>query len=181
MRRTGFIAALLAVAASGLWAAVAAAQTGPVAYADIKDSQGKDVGRANFRQNKEGVIIVVRVENLPPGLHAVHLHAAGKCEGPKFTSAGGHFNPGSKKHGFKSSAGYHAGDLPNMLVTKLGTGRFEAVTDEVTLGEGPNSLFGRDGGAVVLHAADDDYKTDPAGNSGDRIACGVIVKGQPPK
>ena len=181
MKQTALVVALLGILGFALAAPGAETQTALVAHADLKNADGKDVGRANFRQNKEGVIITVRVENLAPGLHAVHLHAAGKCEGPKFASAGGHFNPANKKHGFKGSGGYHAGDLPNLLVTKLGTGRFETVTNEVTLGEGANSIFNADGSAVVLHAADDDYKTDPAGNSGDRIACGAIVKGPPPR
>jgi Cu-Zn family superoxide dismutase len=112
---------------------------------------------------------------LTPGLHAVHVHAVGKCEGPAFASAGGHFNPAQKKHGFKSPDGPHAGDLPNMLVAKDGSGRFEALTDAITLRPGPTSVFDSDGSAIVVHAASDDDMTDPAGNSGDRVACGVIV------
>jgi Cu-Zn family superoxide dismutase len=115
------------------------------------------------------------VKGLTPGLHAVHVHAVGKCEGPAFTTAGGHFNPTQKKHGFKSPEGAHAGDLPNMLVAKDGAGRFEALDDAITLKAGPASVFDADGSALVIHAGADDYVTDPAGNSGDRVACGVIV------
>jgi Cu-Zn family superoxide dismutase len=108
-------------------------------------------------------------------LHAVHVHAVGKCDGPAFTSAGGHFNPTGKKHGHKSAEGAHAGDLPNMLIGKDGSGRFEAMTDGLTLLAGPLSVFDADGSSLVIHAGADDYATDPAGNAGDRIACGLIV------
>ncbi|TMA12186.1 MAG: superoxide dismutase family protein [Deltaproteobacteria bacterium] len=116
------------------------------------------------------------VKGLPPGLHAVHVHAVGKCEGPAFTSAGGHFNPTNKKHGLKNSEGPHAGDLPDMYVNKDGVGRYEVLMDNIRLGSGETSIFDADGSAVVVHASPDDNTTDPAGNSGDRIACGVITK-----
>ncbi len=151
------------------------------AHAELRDGGGKAVGTAELREGKEGVAIMVRVTDLPPGLHAIHVHAVGKCEGPQFTTAGGHFNPAQKKHGLKNSEGPHAGDLPNLLVAKNGAGRFEALTDAVVLGSGANSVFDADGSALVVHAAGDDDTTDPSGNSGDRIACGVIVKGAAPK
>jgi len=124
------------------------------------------------------VLIVVRVRDLPPGLHAVHIHATGKCEAPQFTSAGGHFNPGNKKHGLRSGEGAHAGDLPNLYVARSGSGRFETLNDRITLSPGDNTVFDRDSSAIVIHAAGDDDVTDPTGNSGDRIACGVLVKGR---
>ncbi len=148
---------------------------GSRASSEIKDKDGKTVGRAAFRETPDGVIVLVEVKGLTPGLHGVHIHAVGKCEGPAFASAGGHFNPTQKKHGFKNPEGVHAGDLPNMLVAKDGSGRFEALTDAITLKPGPQSVFDGDGSALVIHAGVDDYMTDPAGNSGDRIACGVIV------
>lgn len=148
------------------------------ARADLKNAEGKSVGSADFRETKEGVLVILRVHDLSPGLHAVHIHAVGKCEGPQFTSAGGHFNPGQKKHGFKNPEGPHAGDLPDVLIVKNGSGRFEAVTDAVTFAAGANSLFDQDGSAIVVHATADDNTTDPTGNSGDRIACGVIEKGK---
>ena len=149
--------------------------SGERATADLKDKDGKSVGTASFRETGDGVLVRVNVKGLSAGLHAVHIHAVGKCEGPAFTSAGGHFNPGQKKHGYKSPDGAHAGDLPNMLIAKDGSGRFEALTDAVTLRSGPNSVFDADGSALVVHVGVDDNVTDPTGNAGDRAACGVIV------
>jgi superoxide dismutase, Cu-Zn family len=150
-------------------------RSGERATADLKDKDGKSVGTASFRDTGDGVLVRVNVKGLSAGLHAVHIHAVGKCEGPAFTSAGGHFNPGQKKHGYKSPDGAHAGDLPNMLIAKDGSGRFEALTDAVTLRSGPNSVFDADGSALVVHVGVDDNVTDPTGNAGDRAACGVIV------
>jgi superoxide dismutase, Cu-Zn family len=147
------------------------------ATAELKDKDGKTVGRALFRERSDGVMVRLEVKDLKPGLHAVHVHAVGKCEGPGFTSAGGHFNPAGKKHGLKSPDGPHAGDLPNMLVAKDGSGRFEAKTDAITLKPGATSIFDSDGSVLVIHAGVDDYMTDPTGNAGDRAACGLIVAG----
>lgn len=155
----------------------ATATSGPVqATAQLQDKDGKNVGLATFREASDGVVMEVEVKGLTPGLHAVHIHAVGKCEGPAFTSAGGHFNPMQKKHGMKNPDGAHAGDFPNMMIAKDGSGRFEALTDMITLGSGPTSIFDADGSAVVVHAGVDDYTTDPTGNAGDRAACGVVVR-----
>ena len=151
------------------------ATTGERATAELKDKNGKSVGSASLHEEPDGVLVRLEVKGLTPGLHAVHVHAVGKCEGPAFASAGGHFNPTQKKHGFRSADGAHAGDLPNMLVAKDGSGRFEALTDAITLRPGSLSVFDSDGSAIVIHAGSDDDMTDPAGNSGDRIACGLIV------
>jgi superoxide dismutase, Cu-Zn family len=151
------------------------AASGQRARAELKDKDGKTVGNATLREQPDGVLVRVELKGLTPGLHAVHVHAVGKCEGPAFASAGGHFNPTQKKHGFKNAEGAHAGDLPNMLVARDGSGRFEALTDAITLRAGSVSVFDSDGSAIVIHATSDDDMTDPAGNSGDRIACGVIV------
>ena len=151
------------------------ATPGSRASSELKDKDGKTVGQATFRETSDGVIVRLEVKGLTPGLHGVHVHAVGKCEGPAFASAGGHFNPTQKKHGLKSPDGAHGGDLPNMLVAKDGSGRFEALTDSITLRPGPQSVFDSDGSALVIHAGADDNITDPAGNSGDRVACGVIV------
>jgi Cu-Zn family superoxide dismutase len=146
------------------------------AGADIKNAQGNTVGTASLRETKNGLLIIVDAKGLPPGLHAVHIHAVGKCESSAFTSAGGHFNPLNKKHGLKNPDGPHAGDLPDLYVNKDGVGRYEALMESVTLGAGETSVFDADGSAIVIHATADDNMTDPAGNSGDRIACGVITK-----
>jgi superoxide dismutase, Cu-Zn family len=148
------------------------------ARADIKNAEGKTVGTASLRETKDGLLIIVNANGLPEGLHAVHIHSIGKCEGPAFTSAGGHFNPLNKKHGLKNPDGPHAGDLPDMYVNKDGVGRYEALLESMTLGSGETSIFDSDGSAIVIHATADDNMTDPAGNSGDRIACGVIIAGK---
>ena len=148
------------------------------ARADIKNAEGKSVGTASLRETKDGVVITVNVKGLPQGLHAVHVHTVGKCDAPAFTSAGGHFNPQNKKHGLKNPDGPHAGDLPDMFVNKDGMGRYEALMESMTLGAGETSVFDADGSAIVVHATADDNVTDPAGNSGDRIACGVIIKAE---
>ncbi len=147
--------------------------------AELKNKDGRTIGTATFRDAAGGVVVNVEVNAMSPGLHAVHVHAVGKCEGPAFTSAGGHFNPAQRKHGLKSPDGPHAGDLPNMYVAKDGSGRFEALTDNITLRTGaPSSVFDSDGSALVIHAGVDDYTTDPTGNAGDRAACGVIAAGR---
>lgn len=156
-----------------LWATSGSAQS---AHADIVNGQGQKIGTAQIRPSGTGVRIDLNVSQLQPGTHGVHIHSVGKCEGPGFTSAGSHFNPVSKKHGKDNPEGSHAGDLLNLEVKADGIGNASLLDPDVTLGEGPNSLFQEGGTALVIHANADDYKTDPAGNSGARIACGVIAK-----
>jgi len=151
-------------------------QTNTLASADLRDKNGTSVGMATFREATGGVLVSVEVKGLTPGLHAVHVHAVGKCEGPAFTSAGGHFNPAQKKHGLRSPEGPHAGDMPNMYVAKDGAGSFEVLNDNISLKPGDRSVFDADGSALVIHAGVDDYVTDPTGNAGDRVACGIIVR-----
>lgn len=146
------------------------------ATAELKNANGEVVGTAGFWEDASGVRIVAQVRGIPTGKHGAHLHAVGKCDPPEFTTAAGHFNPGGKKHGLRSPAGPHAGDLPNLEVGADGAGRLEYVTRLVTLASGPTSLFDADGTALVIHADPDDEVTDPTGNSGGRIACGIVRK-----
>ncbi len=146
------------------------------ARAMLKDAKGQQVGTATFTGAEGGVKLTVEVKGLPPGSHGIHVHGAGKCEAPEFKSAGPHFNPSHKKHGLESPEGHHAGDLPNITVGADGKGTFSATLEGVALGQGTTSLLNTEGTALVIHAGPDDGKTDPAGNSGARIACGVIEK-----
>ena len=160
-----------------LSAAVLVAQkAATTAKADLADSRGKKVGTAELTQTPDGVRIGLTVSELAPGPHAFHIHNVGKCEGPDFKSAGAHFNPYNKKHGLKNPEGPHAGDMENIQVGSDGTGTAEIVNKQVTIGDGPNSLFHEGGTAIVIHSSPDDNVSDPAGNAGARIACGVITK-----
>ena len=146
------------------------------AHADIVNAQGQNIGTAKILPAKKGVKIEVSVAQLPPGKHGIHIHAVGKCEGPAFTTAGGHLNPDTKKHGKDNPEGPHAGDLLMIDVKADGTAKATLLDTMVTLGDGANSLFHDGGTSIVIHEKEDDYKTDPTGNSGGRIACGVIQK-----
>lgn len=142
----------------------------------LKDAQGKVVGSAIIWESKPGIGMEVNVEGLPPGEHAIHFHQNAKCEAPDFKSAGPHFNPDNKKHGLENPEGHHAGDNPNFTVGDDGKGHFKIEDKDVDLNNDSHSLFSNGGTALIIHAKADDQKTDPAGNAGDRIACGVITK-----
>lgn len=167
---------LLGVAAMLAGCASVPAERGPLsAEAALKDKDGKQVGVATLIETAEGVRVAVTGYRLPPGGHGLHVHAVGLCEPPEFTSAGAHFNPGAKQHGRMNPAGPHAGDLPNLVVAASGEGGLDITTKTITLSPGPNSVLDKPT-ALVVHANPDDDKTDPTGNSGGRIACGVITK-----
>jgi Cu-Zn family superoxide dismutase len=148
----------------------------PTATATLKDAQGKSAGTATFTESGGMVQMKLKASGLTPGKHGIHVHEAGKCDGPDFKSAGGHFNPQGKKHGVQNDGGAHAGDLGNLEAKPDGTASLQAMLHGVTLAKGEkHSLLDADGAALVIHAKEDDDATDPSGNSGDRIACGVIA------
>jgi len=152
--------------------ALAAAKT----KVDLKDSQGKSVGTITLSQQGSGVDLKLQLHDLPFGSHAIHFHQNPKCDAPDFKSAGPHFNPDGKKHGLDNPEGHHAGDMLNFTVDAKGKAKLRMDDKDVTLADGPHSLFSNGGTAIVIHAKADDMKTDPSGNSGDRIACGVVTK-----
>ena len=175
MRR--LVGLVLAVGLAGCAGTASDTGTGPSATAVLKDKDGKEVGVARFAQTAAGVRVRVSVRGLPPGDKGVHIHAVGTCQPPEFTTAGAHFNPETRKHGLQSPDGPHAGDLPNLSVGAGGEGALEYVNPRVSLGAGtPGSLFPAGGTSVIVHAQADDGRTEPAGNSGGRIACGVITR-----
>lgn len=149
------------------------AQAAEKAQASIINAQGQEVGRAKFKETRKGLKVSLKVSGLTPGVHAMHIHAAGICQPPEFTTAGPHFNPHGKKHGIHNPEGAHAGDLPNLTAGKNGKAKIKLTIPGVSLTDGETAITpGK--ASIVIHAAADDDKTDPSGNSGGRIACGVI-------
>ena len=171
MRQKLVSAAIVLGAALALGSPAVAAGS---ATASLKDASGKEVGKATLTETPSGVLIRLDLTGAPSGEHAFHIHAVGKCEPPDFKSAGPHFNPGAAKHGLENPEGPHAGDMPNLHVPGDGKLSVEVLNQAVTLG-GKSALLDADGSALVIHAGVDDYQTDPAGNAGDRIACGIIA------
>ena len=168
--RHSLLSLSLFLAAALVWAANPAKVSVP-----MKDAQGKSVGTITLKTHGKGVEIKGNLENLTPGEHAIHFHREAKCDAPDFKSAGPHFNPSLKKHGLENPEGHHDGDNPNFTADARGKAKFTIVNKDVTLGEGSHSLLASGGASIVIHAKADDQKTDPAGNSGDRVACGLIT------
>ena len=169
---TKLIGATVLAAGIALVAATHAASAAEQASAAMMNANGESVGAVTLRETPQGTLLHAKLENLPAGAHAFHVHAVGVCE-PPFKSAGGHFNPGGAKHGIDNAEGMHVGDMPNIHVPESGALEIEVLNAQLHLDA---ALFDEDGAAIVIHDGPDDYVSDPAGAAGPRIACGVITQ-----
>lgn len=168
-------ARFLGAAAVAMIAGCATAQdAGQRAGAELRKADGQAVARATVEPDGNGLRLRIEATGLPAGNYGAHIHMAGRCEAPDFASAGAHWNPTSRQHGRENPQGPHMGDLPNLVVGANGTGSLSFDIPHATLRGGEHALLDADGAAVVVHASPDDYRTDPSGNSGARIACGVL-------
>jgi len=174
MKRSAIVAVLLAAAVSGCQT-VDEAPSQRLGQATLRLANGLPGGTAQLLASGSQVNISIALAGISPGTHGVHLHMVGSCEAPDFATAGGHLNPGNRQHGTSNPAGSHLGDLPNVTIGGNGLGAVSA-TLPGTADEALAQLFDADGTAVVVHANADDYRTDPSGNSGGRIACGVLTR-----
>jgi superoxide dismutase, Cu-Zn family len=166
----------LAITTALVFASAFSAAAQKAVKVEMHDGMGNSVGTAELSPAASGVNIKLDLKGLSAGEHAIHVHMNAKCEGPAFASAGGHFNPDMKHHGLQNPDGPHAGDMPNFTVAADGMAMTTVTAPGVTMSDGPHSIFTNGGTALVIHAKADDMKSDPAGNAGDRIACGVINK-----
>lgn len=165
----------IGLAAIVAFAGCASAQdTNSRASAELRKADGQAVARATVEPNGQGLRLRIEVTELPAGTYGAHIHMTGRCDAPDFASAGGHWNPMSRQHGSENPQGPHMGDLPNLVVDAGGTGSLLFDVPHGTLRGGDHGLLDADGAAVIVHASPDDYRTDPSGNSGARIACGVL-------
>ena len=156
--------------------AAANPKTTNTAEVHLQNADSESVGTVTLRDTPHGVLMELDLTNLPPGEHAFHIHEKGQCK-PPFETAGGHLNPTSRQHGFEAISGAHAGDLPNLMVPDSGEVKVEILARDVRLSDATGkSLLDADGSSLIVHAKADDHKTDPAGNSGDRIACGIVAR-----
>ncbi|KQM24911.1 superoxide dismutase [Sphingomonas sp. Leaf11] len=168
-------ALLTAIAATALAGCTTTTATGPsagrTATAALRTAAGADVGTVTATEMAGGIQMRIDARGMPAGMHGAHVHAVGRCDAPDFTTAGGHWNPTGKQHGTSNPAGPHAGDAPNLTIGADGSGSVTIMLPAGTM----DGLLDADGSAFVIHAGADDYKTDPSGNSGGRIACGVFA------
>lgn len=158
----------LCAAALAFGAAAAGAAT-----VDLKDASGASVGAADLKETPNGVLLRAELTGLPEGVHGFHIHEIGACT-PDFDAAGGHFAGGSDAHGFMADGGPHAGDMPNIHVPSSGSLTIEVFNPGLSFTEGDGALFDDDGSALIIHGGEDDYESQPSGDAGDRIACGIL-------
>ena len=174
------VAALLALAFASAACSRSSGSEGAspkaIAKGTFHNAEGQRIGVATFTDSGGAPRLEISVSQLPPGLHGFHVHAAGVCTPPDFKSAGGHLNPGDKHHGRLNPEGPHLGDLPNLEVGANGSADTAFTVPPALLGSGEGSLLQLEGTSLVIHAGPDDERTDPSGNSGERIACAVIER-----
>lgn len=173
---TRILGGILLATALGACASASRGPMGATATSTLRKADGTEIGTVRLEQTASGVRMTGNLTGLSAGAHGIHFHTVGRCDGPDFSSAGGHFNPRTMQHGLANPQGPHAGDLPAIGADASGRATVEATSALVTLDGAATGLLDADGTAIVVHAANDDQRTDPSGNSGGRIACGVITR-----